>query len=203
MLTPTLRLSCTSPLTLRKCARDGSCHSHCSWRLDHLCLRALPSPSVTILQDPSGPSSRRDSLRASVPSKPRSVTSAQRAPCCPPLAAAMVCRGSPGCLAAALGGAQGYLGKGPCPIQPRFPPRGPGTCCCHLPGCCFSGNWERGTFLTLSSFSSFSLSVYLFVSCSSSLTSLLSSISIHQTSFFLSHHPLSCFVFWSFPKCGV
>lgn len=187
MLTPTLRLSCTSPLTLRKCARDGSCRSHCSWRPDHLCLRALPSPSVTILQDRSGPSSYRDSLRASMS---RSLTSAQHAPCCPPPAAAMVCRGSPGCVAAALGGAQGYLGTGPCPIQPRFPPKGPVTWCSHLPGCCFSGNWKRGNFLTLSSFSSISLSVYLFVSCSYSVTSLLSSISIHQTSFFLSHHPL-------------
>ena len=80
----------------------------------------------------------------------------------------------------------GYLGAGLQPIQPLFPPKGPGASSCPSPGCCLSGNQKGVAFPTLSSFSPFSLSVSLLVSFS--FPSLLSSISFQQASLFLSHH---------------
>lgn len=178
MPTPSPRRG-SSPLTLRKCTRDGSCRSCCSWCLDHLC----PCTCVTILQHPQGPNSPgspREPPSPPCPGLPLLLRPA--APWIPsPGSHRVGAPGSCGCCTQ-----WGYLGTGLQPIQPCFPPKGPSASRCQSPGCCLSGNQKGVTFPTRSSFSPFSLSVSLLVSFS--FPSLLSSVSFQQASLFLSHH---------------
>ena len=116
MLTPTSCLS-SSPLTLRKCTRNGSCCSHCSWCLDHLC----PRTCVTILRHPRGPSSpgapREPPSHPCPGLSPVPRTAARWIPS--PGSRRVGAAGSCGCCTQ-----WGYLGAGLQPIQPLFPLKG-------------------------------------------------------------------------------
>ena len=192
MLTPTACLS-SSPLTLRKCTRNGSCCSHCSWCLDHLC----PRTCVTILRHPRGPSSpgapREPPSHPCPGLSPVPRTAARWIPS--PGSRRVGAAGSCGCCTQ-----WGYLGAGLQPIQPLFPLKG--RClvprAVHHPG---AASLETRRESRFPHFPLSPPSLFLFLSWSPFLSHLFflpSPFSKPPSSFLTTS--LSCFVFWSFPK---